>query len=118
MWLFLDSENDVAGIDINMGCPKHFSLSGGMGAALLSNRSNAENIIQRVRDAVKIPVTCKIRVLDTVDETVSFCQLMKESGVSAIAVHGRTVKERPQHPNRNSVVKSVSSSLSIPVIAK
>lgn len=28
--------NDVAAIDVNMGCPKPFSLSGGMGAALLS----------------------------------------------------------------------------------
>jgi tRNA-dihydrouridine synthase 2 len=26
---------DVASIDINMGCPKHFSIQGGMGAALL-----------------------------------------------------------------------------------
>ena len=29
-------EGDVAGIDVNMGCPKEFSLKGGMGAALLS----------------------------------------------------------------------------------
>ena len=28
--------NDVAAIDINMGCPKAFSISGGMGAALLT----------------------------------------------------------------------------------
>ena len=27
---------DVATVDINMGCPKQFSISGGMGAALLS----------------------------------------------------------------------------------
>lgn len=27
---------DVAAVDINMGCPKSFSVSGGMGAALLS----------------------------------------------------------------------------------
>lgn len=27
---------DVAAVDINMGCPKSFSISGGMGAALLS----------------------------------------------------------------------------------
>jgi tRNA-dihydrouridine synthase len=27
--------NDVAAIDINMGCPKHFSTSGGMGSKLL-----------------------------------------------------------------------------------
>lgn len=28
--------NDVAAVDINMGCPKAFSIQGGMGAALLS----------------------------------------------------------------------------------
>jgi tRNA-dihydrouridine synthase 2 len=27
---------DIAAIDVNMGCPKSFSISGGMGAALLS----------------------------------------------------------------------------------
>lgn len=27
---------DVAAVDINMGCPKSFSISGGMGAALLA----------------------------------------------------------------------------------
>lgn len=27
---------DVAAVDINMGCPKSFSISGGMGAALLT----------------------------------------------------------------------------------
>jgi tRNA-dihydrouridine synthase 2 len=31
----LNSENDVAAFDVNMGCPKEFSVSGGMGAALL-----------------------------------------------------------------------------------
>lgn len=30
-------ENDVAAIDVNMGCPKEYSTKGGMGAALLSN---------------------------------------------------------------------------------
>ena len=29
------SARDVAAIDVNMGCPKHFSIQGGMGAALL-----------------------------------------------------------------------------------
>jgi len=29
-------ETDVAGIDINMGCPKKFSIQGGMGSALLN----------------------------------------------------------------------------------
>ena len=29
-------EGFVAGIDVNMGCPKEFSIKGGMGAALLT----------------------------------------------------------------------------------
>jgi len=101
-----------------MGCPKHFSLSGGMGAALLSNPGNARKIIESVRNVVDVPVTCKIRVHENVEETISFCKQMVESGVTAIAVHGRTPKERPQHPNRVTLIKSVSSSLSVPVIAK
>lgn len=35
-------ENDVAGIDVNMGCPKEYSTKGGMGAALLSDPDKIE----------------------------------------------------------------------------
>lgn len=34
--VFVPRCKDVAAVDINMGCPKSFSLSGGMGAALLN----------------------------------------------------------------------------------
>lgn len=54
-------ENDVAAIDINMGCPKDFSLKGGMGAALLTNPERAKSILNTLVQNVKIPVTCKIR---------------------------------------------------------
>jgi len=36
---------DVAGIDVNMGCPKPFSLKGGMGAALLQQPERAAAIL-------------------------------------------------------------------------
>lgn len=54
-------ENDVAAIDINMGCPKEFSIKGGMGAALLSDPDRAKSILNTLIQNVKIPVTCKIR---------------------------------------------------------
>ncbi|XKL67104.1 hypothetical protein PGB90_010524 [Kerria lacca] len=110
-------ENDVAGIDVNMGCPKHFSVSGGMGAALLSNISKASNIIQQIRNKVNVPITCKIRILENDQETINFCKVMKENGVSAIAVHGRTVKERPYHRNRNSVIANIAKTVTVPIIA-
>ena len=37
-------ERDVAAVDINMGCPKEFSVKGGMGAALLSQPDKAKEV--------------------------------------------------------------------------
>lgn len=37
--------NDVSAIDVNMGCPKPFSLLGGMGAALLSKPELVKEVI-------------------------------------------------------------------------
>lgn len=41
-------ERDVAAVDINMGCPKRFSLQGGMGAALLKRPEVAADIVRSV----------------------------------------------------------------------
>ncbi|XP_076757009.1 dihydrouridine synthase 2 [Xylocopa sonorina] len=110
-------EHDIAGIDLNMGCPKLFSLVGKMGAALLKEPETAVNILKTLVDNLSITVTCKIRVLPDLDKTIELCKLLQSTGISAIAIHGRTVDERPQHANRNDVLKEISKKLSIPVIA-
>lgn len=112
------SENDIAGIDINMGCPKEFSLKGGMGAALLMNPEKAKEILTTLVQNVKIPVTCKIRVFENVDDTIWLVKQLASTGIAAIAVHGRTKQERPQHPNRNYMIKAIKENVNIPVIAK
>lgn len=110
-------EKDVAGIDVNMGCPKKFSILGGMGAALLTDPQQATDILQKLIETVSIPITCKIRVLPDLEETLQLCDTLTSTGIEAIAVHGRTIDERPQHSNRNDVLKQISDRLSIPVIA-
>ncbi|XP_044750826.1 tRNA-dihydrouridine(20) synthase [NAD(P)+]-like [Coccinella septempunctata] len=110
-------ENDVAGIDINMGCPKEFSLKGGMGAALLTQPERAKNILKTLVDNVSIPITCKIRVFESVEETVKLVNELVSTGISAIAIHGRTKTERPQHFNRNETIKIIAQRVNIPVIA-
>lgn len=110
-------ENDVAGIDVNMGCPKKFSMLGGMGAALLSEPQKATDILRKLIETVAIPITCKIRVLSDLKETLQLCENLASTGIAAITIHGRTIEERPQHPNRNHVLKQISTRLSIPVIA-
>lgn len=110
-------ENDVAGIDINMGCPKTFSIVGNMGAALLQHPETAASILKTLVDNLNIPVTCKIRVLPDLKKTIELCNLLVATGITAIAVHGRTVQERPQHSNRNHYLKEIARRIAIPVIA-
>lgn len=110
-------EDDVAAVDINMGCPKAFSLHGGMGAALLEQPEKVEKILKTLVQGLKVPVTCKIRVLPDLGETIKLVKLIESCGVKAIAVHGRTKQERPQHQNRNHFIREITQALKIPVIA-
>ncbi|NWW35940.1 DUS2L synthase, partial [Panurus biarmicus] len=64
-------ESDVAGIDINMGCPKEYSTKAGMGAALLSDPDKIESILTTLVKGICKPVTCKIRILPSL---VKSCQ--------------------------------------------
>ncbi|XP_060109688.1 tRNA-dihydrouridine(20) synthase [NAD(P)+]-like [Heteronotia binoei] len=110
-------ENDVAGIDVNMGCPKEYSTKGGMGAALLSDPDKIESILTALVEGVCKPVTCKIRILPSIEETISLVKKIEKTGVAAIAVHGRKKEERPQHRVHCDVIKAISEAVSVPVIA-
>ncbi|XP_050778665.1 tRNA-dihydrouridine(20) synthase [NAD(P)+]-like isoform X2 [Gopherus flavomarginatus] len=110
-------ENDVAGIDVNMGCPKEYSTKAGMGAALLSDPDKIECILSTLVKGICKPVTCKIRILPSLEDTISLVKRIEKSGVAAIAVHGRKKEERPQHPVHCEVIKAISEAVSVPVIA-
>ncbi|OVA07325.1 tRNA-dihydrouridine synthase [Macleaya cordata] len=109
--------NDVAAIDINMGCPKSFSISGGMGAALLTKPELIHDILTTLKRNLNTPVTCKIRLLKSSQDTVELAQRIERTGVSALAVHGRRVADRPRDPANWSEIADVVAALSIPVIA-
>ncbi|XP_045389396.1 tRNA-dihydrouridine(20) synthase [NAD(P)+]-like isoform X2 [Lemur catta] len=110
-------ENDVAGIDVNMGCPKEYSTKGGMGAALLSDPDKIEKILSTLVKGTCRPVTCKIRILPSLEDTLNLVKRIERTGIAAIAVHGRKREERPQHPVSCDVIKAIADALSIPVIA-
>ncbi|XP_041454358.1 tRNA-dihydrouridine(20) synthase [NAD(P)+]-like [Lytechinus variegatus] len=110
-------EKDISGIDINMGCPKDFSLQGGMGAALLKTPDRIKEILTTLVQGVKIPVTCKIRILPKLEDTIALAKMIEQTGVAALAVHGRLTEERPRHPVHCDAIKAISDCISIPLIA-
>ncbi|XP_063588165.1 tRNA-dihydrouridine(20) synthase [NAD(P)+]-like [Penaeus indicus] len=107
----------VAALDVNMGCPKEFSIKGGMGAALLTQPEKVKSILTTLVQGLSIPVTCKIRLLNNMEDTLALCRTIEQCGVAALAVHGRTKEERPNHPNHNDQIREIAKALSIPVIA-
>ncbi|XP_075996589.1 tRNA-dihydrouridine(20) synthase [NAD(P)+]-like [Genypterus blacodes] len=110
-------EDDVAAVDVNMGCPKEYSTKGGMGAALLSDPDKIEAILRKLVTGISKPVTCKIRILATVEETISLVRRIERTGVAAVAVHGRFKDERPRHPVHCDYIQAVAQAVSVPVIA-
>ena len=79
-------------VDFNMGCPVPKIVNNGEGSALMKNPQLAYEILARMADAVKIPVTVKIRAGWDADHinAPEIAQLAEKAGVAAIAVHGRT----------------------------
>lgn len=90
---------DVDAIDVNMGCPKKFSVSGGMGSALLKDPDRAARILQTLKKELLgplgKPLSCKIRLLETTSETVGFVERMIGAGADAVAIHARRVGHEP-----------------------
>ncbi|KAH8308548.1 hypothetical protein KR044_009128 [Drosophila immigrans] len=110
-------QSDIAGIDINMGCPKEFSIKGGMGAALMAVPDKAAHILSTLCGELDIPVTCKIRILPDVGETIKLVRQLAATGIAAIGVHARTRDERPQHRPHPDVLQALADAVDIPIIA-
>ncbi|KAI6888374.1 FMN-linked oxidoreductase [Hortaea werneckii] len=91
---------DVAGIDVNAGCPKPFSTSGGMGAALLKTPerlcSILEALVKQVGEPNEIGISVKIRILDTAAETEALVRQLVATGITGLTVHCRTTPMRPR----------------------
>jgi len=110
---------DVRGLDVNMGCPKSFSVKGGMGAALLRSPSVAADILKGLRRTLpsSCALSCKIRMLPTTEQTRDFMQLCERSGAEAITVHLRQTGERPADPAHWDEMTRLWDAVRIPVLA-
>ncbi len=107
-------------IDINMGCPVKKITKKGGGSGLLSDPELAEEIIAKVANAIKIPVTVKTRLSCQEEGSpvpVKFALRMQNAGAQLLTVHGRT-RTQGFSGNANWVaISEVKNALKIPVIA-
>ena len=105
-------------IDINMGCPVKKVTKRGAGAALMTDRKLAENILKKIVARVSLPITVKIRSGKDAHciNAPAFAKMAEDCGVAAITVHARTWSQGFSGNIDPTVIAAVKKIVHIPVI--
>ena len=106
-------------IDINMGCPAKKVCRAAAGSALMRDEPLVARILGAVVEAVDVPVTLKIRTgWDREHRNARrIAQIAEESGIQALAIHGRTRADRFAGDAEYDTIRAVKRHVTIPVIA-
>ena len=106
-------------IDLNMGCPARRVCNQEAGSALLRDEALVARILEATVAAVEVPVTLKIRTgWDAASRNaVRIARIAEQSGIQALAVHGRTRACRFNGPAEYDSVAAVKQAVRIPVFA-
>jgi tRNA-dihydrouridine synthase B len=105
-------------LDINMGCPAPKVIKNGDGSALMKNPKLAEEVLKAVVNKSKKPVTLKIRKGwdDNSVNAVEIAKIAEASGISALAIHGRTREQYYSGKADWDIIAKIKENISIPVI--
>ena len=113
-------DNGAQIIDINMGCPAKKICNVLAGSALLRDEPLVAQILEAVVKAVpEVPVTLKTRLgWDKANRNVPLvAKIAEESGIQALAIHGRTRACMYTGNAQYDLIAEVKSRAGIPIIA-
>lgn len=76
-------------VDLNLGCPQGIARKGRYGAFLQEDWQLIYKLINTLHTSLKVPVTAKMRILETREKTLEYAKVILSAGASIITVHGR-----------------------------
>ncbi len=106
-------------IDLNFGCPVNKVVAKNGGSALLKDCPTLTAVAKAVVRAVApLPVTAKIRIGWDADSINAprVARILEETGIGAIAVHGRTRAQGYSGAADWNVIGEVAAAVALPVI--
>ncbi len=114
----IEEEHHPDGFDINMGCPVYKIVHNFNGAALMNEPKLAAEIVKKMKAAVSVPVSVKIRTgWSDPTQCLEFASVLENAGADMITVHGRTKTQGYSGKSDWDKIREVKKLVSIPVLA-
>ncbi|MGJ8656197.1 MAG: tRNA dihydrouridine synthase [Akkermansiaceae bacterium] len=112
---------DIAGMDINLGCPAPTVCRKDAGGGLLRNLDQVDRILGAMREVCSArgkEFTVKTRIgYEDAGEFEKILDVFVKHEIDALAIHGRTVRDKYQTPVRDEFVKAAVERMGCPVMA-
>ena len=105
-------------VDINFGCSVRKILKSGSGSALMREPRKAAEIVQAVRNAVRVPLTIKMRSGWDASglQALELARIAQDNGADAVTIHPRTARQGFGGTADWSLISRIKAALKIPVI--
>ena len=110
---------NIAGIDLNMGCPAPRVYRKNVGGGLLREPEKVDRILGELRSAVSNrPLTVKMRVgFDNTDTFEEILDIINRHNIDLLSLHGRTVKDRYHGEVKYDLIAQAVKLVNSPVLA-
>ena len=110
---------NIAGVDLNMGCPAPRIYRKNVGGGLLREPEKVDRILGELRSAVNDrPLTVKMRVgFENTDNFYQILDIINRHSIDLLSLHGRTVKDMYHGAVKYDLIASAVRWVDCPVLA-
>ena len=111
-------QHNIAGIDLNLGCPAPRVYRKNVGGGLLRDPEQVDRILGALRQAVELPLTVKMRLgFESSSDMTEIIKLVNRHQIDLLSVHGRTVKEMYRGSVNYQLIRQAVQEANCPVLA-
>ncbi|AKG24881.1 tRNA dihydrouridine synthase [Calothrix sp. 336/3] len=110
---------DIAGVDLNMGCPAPRIYRKNVGGGLLREPEKVDRILGELRSTVNDrPLTVKMRVgFENTDNFYEILDIINCHSIDLLSLHGRTVKDMYHGEVKYNLIAEAVRRVDCPVLA-